>query len=99
MEKEIAQELIDFIYDSPCNFLATQNIKKELLSNGFTELRSGDSWQIEKNKTFIAKELGTVREVISRVFKSIEKQGIIKADANMKIQILDVLALEKEFTK
>lgn len=61
MEKEIAQELIDFIYDSPCNFLATQNIKKELLSNGFTELKSGDSWKIEKNsKYFVTKNNSSI---------------------------------------
>lgn len=81
--------------------LSHTSIKSRVAKYIFKEMEKQGSniIQIEKNKTFIAKELGTVREVISRVFKSIEKQGIIKADANMKIEILDVLALEKEFMK
>jgi CRP-like cAMP-binding protein len=55
--------------------------------------------KLNKSKTFIAKEIGTVREAVSRVFKSLEDQGIIKIESNIKIKILDILALEKEFLK
>jgi CRP-like cAMP-binding protein len=81
--------------------LAHTSIKSRVARYIFKEMEKQkcNTIKIEKSKTFIAKELGTVREVVSRVFKSLENQGIIKAEANMKIEILDILALEKEFMK
>lgn len=50
MEKQAALELIDFINESPTNFHAILNIKKELIAHGFIQLLSGESWQIEEEK-------------------------------------------------
>lgn len=47
-EKEFAQELIDFIYDSPSSFHAADNAAKILSKNGFAELKEEDSWKLEK---------------------------------------------------
>ncbi|RHR80864.1 M18 family aminopeptidase [Odoribacter sp. AF15-53] len=56
MEKQYAKELIEFIHESPTNFHAVANAKKELLSNGFKQLFSGEAWQIEKGgKYFVTK--------------------------------------------
>ena len=44
MEKQLAKELIDFIHESPTNFHAVANVKKELTDHGFTQLFSGDAW-------------------------------------------------------
>ena len=52
MEKQAALELIDFINESPTNFHAILNIKKELIAHGFTQLFSGESWQIERGKKY-----------------------------------------------
>lgn len=81
--------------------LAHTSIKSRVARYLFKEMEKQGSSKIkiEKSKTFIAKELGTVREVVSRVFKSLENQGIIRAEATMKIEILDIPALEKEFMK
>ena len=63
------------------------------------EKQDGTVIKIEKSKTFIAKELGSVREVISRIFKNFEKQKIIKKISFDKVEILNIPALEKEFMK
>lgn len=56
MEKQYAKELIEFIHESPTNFHAVANAKKELLSDGFKQLFSGEAWQIEKGgKYFVTK--------------------------------------------
>lgn len=46
MEKELklANELIDFIYDSPSAFHAVYNVKNILLGKGFKELKEEDNW-------------------------------------------------------
>jgi aspartyl aminopeptidase len=50
MDKKLqfAQELINFIYDSPTAFHAVENVKKTLMEAGFTELREEEKWKIKK---------------------------------------------------
>jgi len=48
-ELKRAQELIDFIYESPTAFHAVNSIKKILLNYGFIELREEDSWGLKKS--------------------------------------------------
>lgn len=56
MEKQTAQELIDFIYESPTNFHAILSMKKQLIESGFKQLFSGEAWHIEKGgKYFVTK--------------------------------------------
>lgn len=56
MEKQLAKALIEFIHESPTNFHAVANAKKELLECGFKQLFSGEIWQIEKGgKYFVTK--------------------------------------------
>jgi aspartyl aminopeptidase len=53
---EAANELIDFIYESPNSFHAVSNLKKILIQNGFAEILEGEKWKIEKGgKYFTAK--------------------------------------------
>lgn len=42
MYKEISQELLEFLKKSPTAFHAVENIKKELIDNGYDELLEGD---------------------------------------------------------
>ncbi|WP_027471634.1 M18 family aminopeptidase [Saccharicrinis fermentans] len=51
-EITLAQELIDFIYQSPSPYHAVSNIKKELLENGYQELLMTDSWKLKKEKKY-----------------------------------------------
>ena len=53
---EFAQELIDFIDNSPSAFHVVENVKKELIENGFVELEPSENWKIEKSgKYFVTK--------------------------------------------
>lgn len=54
-----ANELIDFIYESPNSFHAVSSIKKILLENGFAELREGDKWEIEKGGRYFTVKNGS----------------------------------------
>ena len=55
-EKQYAQSLIDFLNESPCNFLAVDTIKSELKKAGFQELNATDKWNLEKGaKYFVTK--------------------------------------------
>lgn len=47
-ELKTAQELIDFIYDSPTSFHAAHNAKNMLAAEGFKELRDDEKWEIKK---------------------------------------------------
>jgi aspartyl aminopeptidase len=47
-EKVFAQELIDFIYDSPSAFHAVTNVKEDLKKAGFKELKEEDKWDLKK---------------------------------------------------
>ena len=43
-----AEDLLKFLDESPCNFLAVNTIKKHLLEAGFTELNLKDKWNLAK---------------------------------------------------
>ena len=56
MEKQTAQELINFIHESPTNFHAILNVTRELIGHGFQQLHSGDAWDIKPGgKYFVTK--------------------------------------------
>ena len=57
MEKnKFAEELIDFIYESPTAFHATETVKKMLVGNGFLEIFEGDKWNlVEGGRYFFIK--------------------------------------------
>lgn len=47
-EKLFAQELVDFLYESPTAFHAVENVENVLKGAGFEELLEGGEWKIEK---------------------------------------------------
>ena len=47
-ELKYAQQLIDFLYESPTAFHAVENTKESLKSNGFVELKEVEKWNLEK---------------------------------------------------
>ncbi|MDQ0149497.1 M18 family aminopeptidase [Eubacterium multiforme] len=52
MEKKLATELIDFLYNSPTAYHAASSVKDMLDKDGFTELFEKDSWKLEKGKKY-----------------------------------------------
>lgn len=60
-ELKKAQELIDFIYESPTSFHAVDSVKKVLLNCGFIELSEEDSWNLQKSgRYFLTKNQSAV---------------------------------------
>ncbi|WP_042332366.1 M18 family aminopeptidase [Desulfosporosinus orientis] len=47
-EKAFAQELLDFIHESPSSFHAVESIKKILVPQGFQELSFAEKWNLTK---------------------------------------------------
>lgn len=61
-----ANELIDFIYESPTSFHAVSGIRKILENNGFSELRDRESWEIVKGgKYFTVKNGSAITAFVS----------------------------------
>ena len=52
MEKKLATELINFLYNSPTAYHAASSVKDMLDNDGFTELFEKDSWSLEKGKKY-----------------------------------------------
>lgn len=56
MEKRFAQELIDFLYESPSAFHCVSSVQRILDENGFTEVKEADSWKLQKgSKHYVIK--------------------------------------------
>ncbi|XAM36005.1 putative M18 family aminopeptidase 2 [Terrisporobacter petrolearius] len=56
MKKQFAENLIDYIYDSPTAFNAVETSKDLLLKNGFNELKMNEKWKLKVGgKYFITK--------------------------------------------
>jgi len=47
-EIKFAQDLIDFLYDSPTAFHAVENVKKVLENAGFEEVKEEEKWNLKK---------------------------------------------------
>lgn len=77
MTKELnfAQDLIDFIGKSPSAFHVVENVKEELVYNGFTELNFSERWNIKKEgKYFVTKnDSALIAFVVGK--GDIEKEG------------------------
>lgn len=55
-ELEFAQDLIDYIYDSPTAFHAVAKAKEDLCKEGFVEIKEEEKWNLEKGgKYFVTK--------------------------------------------
>ncbi len=53
MTTTIAQDLCDYIAESPTPFHATKTLLKQFLASGFTELKEADDWTIESDGAYV----------------------------------------------
>lgn len=61
MEKKLAQELIDFLYESPTAYHAAYSVKDILDKEGFEEIFEKDSWSLKKGgKYYLVKNNSAV---------------------------------------
>lgn len=49
MDKELALELIDFLYNSPTAYHSVKTIKETLDLNGFSEVKESERWNLKQN--------------------------------------------------
>lgn len=72
-ELDFANELIDFIYDSPSAFHTVDSIKKILRCHGFIELNEGEKWKIENcGKYFVVRNHSALAAFIKGKGKVLE---------------------------
>ena len=56
MKRKFAENLLDYIYESPTAFNAVKTSKEFLVKNGFVELKMNEKWQIKvEGKYFVTK--------------------------------------------
>lgn len=61
MKKQFAENLIDYIYNSPTAFNAVKTSKDLLIKNGFKELKMNEKWQLKVGgKYFITKNASSL---------------------------------------
>ncbi len=54
-----ANDLIDFLYESPSSYQAVRNVKAALLRKGFKQLHRGGSWDLDKGGKYFATKNGS----------------------------------------
>ncbi len=74
-ETKFAQDLIDFIYQSPSPFHVVQNLRKTLVSQGFDELDLREGWQIKKDGRYFVTRNGTALIAFVVGQGQVEKDG------------------------
>lgn len=74
MEKQYCNEMIEFLQNSPCSFLAVENCENKLKQNGFECLDKKDNWNLkEGGKYYITRNGSTLISFI--IGKEPEKTG------------------------
>lgn len=74
-ELKMAQEMIDFIYESPSAFHAVENVKMMLESCGFEELKEEAKWNVKKGgKYFTTKNESSLTAFIAGTGE-VEEEG------------------------
>lgn len=103
-ETALAQELIDFIYESPSPYQVVTNIKTELLKNGYQELSLTETWKVEKGKKYFVTKNDSAVFAISVGNKALPETGIKMISAHsdspgFKIKPQPEILVEKKLLK
>ncbi len=75
IEKQQAQELIDFIHRSPSTYHVVNNIREELTEAGFQELDLREEWTIEKGGKYFTTKNGSAIFAFQIGTGEIEEEG------------------------
>ncbi len=99
-----AQDLIDFIYDSPSPYHVVKNVKSILKSKGFTEINLTDKWNITKGGKYFVIQNGTSLFAFIIGNGEIEESGfkIVAAHSDaptFKIKPSPEIDVEKKYLK
>lgn len=99
-----AQNLIDFIYNSPSPYHVVKNAKDKLLKSGFSELKLTEKWNIEKSKKYFVCQNNTSLFAFIVGTGEIEERGfkIIAAHSDspsFKIKPSPEISVEEKYLK
>ena len=75
MQKKLANELIDFLYNSPTAYHAASSVKEILDKEGFEELFEFDSWKVKKGGKYYLKKNDSAVIAFTVGNGEIEKDG------------------------
>ncbi|MDO5038968.1 M18 family aminopeptidase [Clostridium sp.] len=75
MQKKLANELIDFLYNSPTAYHAASSVKEILDKEGFEELFESDSWKVKKGGKYYLKKNDSAVIAFNVGNGEIEKDG------------------------
>lgn len=103
-KQKYAQDLIDFIYDSPSPYHVVKNVKSILKNKGFTEINLTDKWNITKGGKYFVSQNGTSLFAFIIGNGEIEENGfkIVAAHSDaptFKIKPLPEIDVEKKYLK
>lgn len=74
-QKKFAQDLVDFIYESPTAFQAVETSKKLLQENGFRELILNEKWNVEVNGRYYVTKNSSALVAFTVNSQDVEKEG------------------------
>ena len=99
-----AQDLIDFIYDSPSPYHVISNTKKLLVKNNFSELQLTEKWEIQKGGKYFVCQNNTSLFTFTVGTGQIEETGfrIVAAHSDsptFKIKPSTEIAVENKYLK
>ncbi len=103
-EYTFANELIDFIYESPSPYHVVNNIKNTLDHNGYQELLLTDEWKLEKGKKYYTCKNSSAIFAFSLGTKELYTNGIKMISAHsdspsFKIKPQPEITVENTFLK
>ena len=102
--QKYAQDLIDFIYNSPSPYHVVKNTKDILIKKGFSELKLTDKWKLEKGKKHFVCQNNTSLFAFIVGLEEIEDNGfkIIAAHTDspsFKIKPSPEISVENKYVK
>ena len=102
--QKYAQNLIDFIYNSPSPYHVVENAKKVLIKKGFSELKLTDKWNISKGEKYFVCQNNTSLFTFIVGTDEIEENGfkIIAAHTDspsFKIKPSPEISVEDKYVK
>jgi len=74
-EIQLAEELINFIFNSPTAFHVVENVARELENKGFRKLELTDVWQIEKGGKYYTTKNGSAIFAFDTGEKPLDENG------------------------
>ncbi|RVU54696.1 M18 family aminopeptidase [Anaerosphaera multitolerans] len=71
----LAENLIEFIDESPCSYYAVDNMRTFLLEKGFKELKVSDTWNLKKGESYFILNNGSALIAFTIGSEDLESEG------------------------